>query len=97
MGGRPKVEERYEKGNEVINFVIYQSTTGSGDDQVLQHKLVTTETAHVTLHPDGKVNVRRQALGDARLKQAIRGKLRGYHPVPSRNVLQFLERIKSEI
>ena len=97
MGGRPRVEEQYKKGNEVINFVIYRSTTGSGDDQVLQHKMMTTETAHITLHPDGKVNITRRALGDARLKQAIHEKLRGYNPAPSQNVLQFLERIKSEI
>jgi hypothetical protein len=57
--GRPKLEEQYKKGNDVINFVVYNSTTGAGDDEVLQHKVFgTTETAHITLHPDGSINFR---------------------------------------
>jgi len=42
MKDRPKLEEQYKnkKGNEVINFVVYNSTTGAGDDEVLQHKIL---------------------------------------------------------
>ena len=59
MTGRPKTEEQYIKDHDVINFVIYDSTTGVGEDEVPQHKIMgTTETAHITLHPDGTVNFR---------------------------------------
>ena len=55
MNGRPTIEEQYKKGNEVINYVVYKSKTGAGNDEVLQHKIMgTTETAHITLHPDGE-------------------------------------------
>ena len=40
MKDRPKLEEQYKKGNEVINFVVYNSTTGAGDDEVLQHTIL---------------------------------------------------------
>ena len=59
MNGRPIIEEKYTKDTDIINYVVYKSTTGQGNDEVLQHKLFdTTETAHITLHQDGTVNLR---------------------------------------
>jgi len=31
MNGRPKIEEQYKKGTDVLNYVVYNSTTGIGD------------------------------------------------------------------
>ncbi len=30
MNGGPKIEEQYKKGSDVINFVVYNDTTGAG-------------------------------------------------------------------
>ena len=47
------MEEKYINGNDVIYFIVYKRTTGTGIDEVLQHKLFgSTETAHITLHPE---------------------------------------------
>ena len=97
MNGRPKIEEQYTKANDVINFVVYDSTTGPGEDEVLQHKLAgTTETAHITLHPDGTVNFRVKR-GRAMLEAAVRSNLSGYTPAPSVRVKQFIAKVRSKI
>ena len=83
MNRRPKIEEQYQKGSDVINFVVYPSTTGTGDDEVLQHKIMgTSETAHITLHPDGSVNFRIKRTKNP-LEVAVRCGLSGFSPVPS--------------
>ena len=41
MAGRPKTEEQYRKDHDVINFVIYDSTTGAEEDEVLQPKKIS--------------------------------------------------------
>jgi len=97
MNNRPKIEEQYKKGSDVINFVVYRSTTGVGDDQVLQHKLMgTIETAHITLHPDGTVNFRIKR-SRAELEIAVRNGLSDYSPAPSEKVKQFLIKVRSKI
>ena len=97
MSGRPEIEESYRKGNDVINYVVYQSKTAPGKDEVLQHKLMgITETSHITLHPDGTVNfrIKRSKLA---LENAIRNNLIGYAPAPSDRVKQFIRKVKAKI
>lgn len=97
MNGRPKIEEQYKKGSDVINYVVYTSTTGAGDDEVLQHKIMgTTETAHITLHPDGSVNFRIKRTKTT-LELAVRNNLSGFSPPPSARVKQFLIKVRSKI
>ncbi|MGA7342280.1 MAG: hypothetical protein WBE72_15485 [Terracidiphilus sp.] len=97
MNERPKIEETYKSGQDVINFVVYKRTDGAGDDEVLQHKLLgTTETAHVTLHPDGTVNLR-VAKNKELLVNAIRTDLAGYRPSASLRVKQFIAKVKPKI
>lgn len=97
MNGRPLKEEKYTKGTDVINYVVYKSTTGAGNDEVLQHKLLgTTETAHITLHPDGSVNFRIKR-SKAQLETAIKNNLLGYSPSTSQEVKQFIMKVRSKI
>ena len=97
MNERPLSEEHYSHVNDVINYVVYKSTTGLGNDEVLQHKLFgTTETAHVTLHPDGTVNLRIKRT-DTYLKMAIRTNLIGFEPELSQNVKRFLSKVHDKI
>lgn len=97
MNLRPSIEEQYKKGSDVINYVVYRSKTGSGNDEVLQHKILgTTETSHITLHPDGTINFRIKRSKNA-LEQAVRNRLAGYSPPPSDNVKQFLMKIINKI
>lgn len=97
MNERPISEEQYKKGNDVINYVVYKSTTGVGNDEVLQHKLFgTTETAHATLHPDGTVNFRIKRT-DTYLKMAIKTNLIGFEPELSQNVRRFLSKVQGKI
>ena len=97
MNGRPKLEEQYKKGSDVINFVVYASTTGAGDDEVMQHKIMgTTETAHITLHPDGTVNFRIKR-SKAALEQAVKDGLAGYSPAPSPKAAQFLVKVRAKL
>jgi len=97
MNNRPSTEEQYKKGNDVINYVVYRSTTGQGNDEVLQHKILgTTETSHITLHPDGTINFRIKRNKTA-LEQAVRSDLSGYSPSPSQNVKNFLLKVRSKI
>lgn len=94
MNGRPKIHEQYKKGADVINYVVYSSTTGVGDDEVLQHKILgTVETAHVTRHPDGAVNLRVKR-SKTELELAVRTGLAGYSPTPSARVRQFLAKVR---
>jgi hypothetical protein len=97
MNERLISEEQYKKGNDVINYVVYKSTTGPGNDEVLQHKLFgTTETAHVTLHPDGTVNLRIKRT-DAYMKMAIKTNFIGFEPELSQNVRRFLSKVHGKI
>ena len=100
MSARPIKEEKYKskKGQDVINYVVYTSTTGAGNDEVLQHKLLgTTETAHVTLHPDGTVNFRVERPGFDHLRQAIQNALSDFEPNISQSVSVFLSKVRSKI
>lgn len=97
MNGRPIIEEQYKKGSDVINYVVYKSTSGIGNDEVLQHKLFgTTETAHITLHPDGTVNVRVKRT-KTYLENSIRSNLVGFIPNLSQNVKQFIAKVRGKI
>jgi hypothetical protein len=97
VNGRPKMEEKYENGVDSIYFVVYDSTTAAGEDEVLQHKLMgTTETAHITLHPDGSVNFRIKRNKTA-LELAVRTGLQGYSPEPSARVKDFLMKVLTKI
>jgi hypothetical protein len=97
MNGRPLTEEQYTKGTDVINYVVYKSTTGAGSDEVLQHKLFgTTETAHITLHPDGSVNFRVKRT-KTNLEMAIKSNLVGFTPSPSQAVRQFISKVRGKI
>jgi hypothetical protein len=97
MTSRPIVEEQYKMGNDVINYVLYKSTTGDGNDEVLQHKINgTTESAHITLHPDGSVNFR-ETRTRFYLETAVRNNLAGYKPEPSLNVIRFLLKVQKKI
>lgn len=97
MNQGPKIQESYRKGRDVINFVVYRRTDGSGEDEVLQHKLLgKVETAHVTLHPDGQVNLRVEQTREY-LANAVRNDLVGYVPRPSLRVRQFIAKVKDKI
>ena len=97
MANKPKMQEQYTKGNDVINFVIYDSTTAAGEDEVLQHKIMgTSETAHITLHPDGTVNFR-VVRNKTALETAVISGLTGYTPAPSFRLKQFLAKIAGKI
>lgn len=97
MNKKPMIQERYKKGKDIINYVVYRSKTGNGNDEVLQHKLMgMMETAHVTLHPDGTVNFRVK-LNKRCLEAAVKGNLIGFAPDPSFRVRQFLSKIRNKI
>lgn len=96
---RPLLTEKYQKGNDVINYVVYESTTLAGKDEVLQHKLFgTTETAHITLHPNGVAYFRpaRPELS-SHLKMAVKNQMAGYSPPPSDAVKAFLRKANSQL
>lgn len=97
MNGRPEIEEQYKKGDDVINYVVYPSKTGPGKDEVLQHKIMgITETAHITVHPDGTVNFREKRT-KLLLANAVRTGMLGYAPALSDNVKKFLVKIRGKI
>lgn len=97
MNGRPIIEEQYTKGNDVINYVVYKSATGAGNDEVLQHKINgTTETAHITLHPDGTVNFRIKRT-KTYLENVVRSNLIGFSPELTQNIKQFISKVRSKI
>ena len=91
------IDERYRNGNDVINYVVYKSTTSVGNDEVLQHKIMgATETAHITLHPDGTVNFR-ETRTKLYLETAIRNNMAGFKPEPSQDVRHFLFKIRGKV
>jgi hypothetical protein len=97
MNEGPKIQEIYKSGQDVMRFVVYKRTNGPGDDEVLQHKLLgVTETAHVTLHPDGTVNLTVEK-NKEHLVNAIRTDLAGYRPGPSLRVKQFIAKVRPKI
>jgi len=97
MSPRPKIEETYRKGQDAINYVVYERTDGAGDDEVLQHKLLgTVETAHITLHPNGEVNLRVVRSKD-HVVNAVRSNLAGYVPSPSLRVKRFIARVRQKL
>ena len=97
MNYRPLKEEKYTKGTEEINYVVYESNSGLGNDEVLQHKLFgTTETAHITIHPDGSINFREKRTRTY-LELAVRNKMAGYNPTLSRDVIEFLVKVQNKI
>lgn len=64
---------------------------------MLQHKTMgTTETAHVTLHPDGAVNFRIKRT-EVYLEDAIKSSLSGFKPDISQNVKQFIFNVRDKI
>jgi hypothetical protein len=58
--------------------------------------LGVTETAHVTLHPDGTVNLTVEK-NKEHLVNAIRTDLAGYRPGPSLRVKQFIAKVRPKI
>jgi len=97
MNLRPKMEEQYKKGNDVINFVVYNSTTRAGEDEVLQHKILgKIETSHITLHPDGTVNFRIKRSKTA-LETAVRSDLNGYTPIMSERLKKFIIKVRPKL
>ena len=94
----PKIVETYKKGSDTVNFVVYGRTDGVGDDEVLQHKMLgAIETAHITLHPDGTVNLRLDRGPKEPVLEAARSDLAGYSPGASARVKQFLAKVKPKI
>ncbi len=94
---KPIVHEQYEiDANSKLNFVVYKSTTGVGNDEVLQHKLHGTEMAHVTLHPGDQVNLRKTRDATLLIK-AIKDRMVGVEPAPSERLRQFIEAVKDKI
>jgi len=97
MNRKPILEERYTNGTDIVNFVVYKSTTGNGNDEVLQHKLFgTTETAHITLHPDGTINFRIKR-SKTHLENIVKSNLRGFQPEVSQDLKTFLTKIRGQI
>lgn len=98
MSPRPLRIRQFRKGTEIINYVVYARTTGAGYDQVLQHKVAngTSETAHVTLHPDGKVNFD-ITRNKKYLEEAIANNLQGYIPSIPHEVREFLSLVREKI
>ncbi|NGX43666.1 MAG: hypothetical protein K940chlam7_01965 [Chlamydiae bacterium] len=97
MEERPIVEELYRKDSDIINYVVYRNSGNTGKDEVLQHKIEgTSETAHVTLHPDGTVNFRIIRFKKY-LEEAIKNNLAGYTPSISYNVRQFIKKVREKL
>lgn len=94
---RPELEERYTNGTDVVNYIVYRSTTVPGNVQVLQHKLLgTTETAHITLHANGSVNLREKLPGSP-LATLVKTNMHGFRPPPSKRLQEFLRTVRDEI
>jgi|SRR5579863_1771107 len=98
MSPRPKIEEKYSKDRDVLYFVVYQQTDGVGEDEVLQHQLAGVETAHITLHPGGVVNLNIERPGlEHYVLRAAHSNLAGYTPAPSARVKQFILKVKQQL
>jgi hypothetical protein len=96
MGFRPLIEEKYKTGSEEINYVVYQSRSGLGKDEVLQHKFHGTETAHITIHPDGTINFREKR-SRTYLHAAVKSMMAEFTPRISPEVRSFIERVEGRI
>ena len=91
------VEERYIWGTEhLLIYVVYASTTAAGNDEVLQHKLMGAEMAHITLHPNGVVNFRVKRNRNF-LERFVGSDLAGFIPAPSERLKTFLARVKTRL
>ena len=88
--------ERYAQGSHLLHFVVYTSTTGSGEDEVLQHKYHGVEMSHITLHPDGSVNFRVERDGNWMI-QFMSNNLAGFTPQPSPRLNGFLLVVKDRL
>lgn len=88
--------ERYVQGSHLLNFVVYTSTTGSGEDEVLQHKYHGVEMSHITRHPDGSVNFRIERDGSWMI-QFMSNNLAGFTPPPSPRLSKFLLVVKDRL
>lgn len=97
MAGRPLLTETYKRGEvDVVNYVVYASTTTPGNDEVLQHKQYGVELAHITLHGNGMIAVRETRSATA-LKLIVRQRLAGFSPAPSAALVSYLKRIQSHV
>ena len=92
----PIIKEQYTKGNDVLNFVVYKSTTLNGEDEVLQHKQFGLETAHITIHPGNQVSFR-VTTTRTHLENIVKTNLAGFTPPPSFRLAQFIQRVKGKI
>ena len=98
MSPRPSIHESYGKDLDLLNFVVYRSTSVPGEDEVLQHKTHGVEMAHITLHPDGTVNLRERMPGSGRrLKGFVSSGLLGFTPRPSKRLETFLRRVRAKL
>ena len=88
--------ERYAQGSHLLNFVVYTSTTGPGEDEVLQHKYHGVEMSHITRHPDGSVNFRVERDGNW-MTQFMSNNLAGFTPRPSPRLSGFLLVVKDRL
>ena len=96
---RPILDETYTKGTgrdrETIQYVVYRSTKMAGEDHVLKHELVGTQTTHVTLHPTGQVNFRIILPGlKPYLKTAAKNNLAGFAPPASDALKAFIAKVR---
>lgn len=97
MNRRPFLEEKYSNGSDVIYYVVYKSSEGNGNDEVLQHQSAgMVETAHITLHPDGTVNFRIKR-SKKHLEAAVKNELKDYRPHISSNVKKFIANVLDKI
>jgi len=88
--------ERYAQGSHLLNFVVYTSTTGTGEDEVLQHNYHGVEMSHITRHPDGSVNFRIERDGNWMI-QFMSNNLAGFTPQPSPRLSKFLLVVKDRL
>ena len=90
------LNESYVLGPHVLNFVIYTSTTGPGEDEVLQHKYHGVEMSHATRHPDGTVSFRVERDGNW-MVQFVGSNLAVFAPPPSPRLSGFLRIVKTSL
>ncbi len=96
MPGRLKIKEPYRKDDDIIYFVVYDSTTGNGEDEVLQHQRMEIETAHITVHPDGLIKFHKKR-SRTYLENAVRNNLAGYTPALSSKARKFIDKVRNKI
>ena len=76
-----------------LNYVKYQRK--EGDDLVLQLKILSRQIGHITIHPDGTINVRDddEAGGGERLQALVAGGLPGVVSVPP-EMAKFIAKLR---